>query len=358
MTGKKRGYGKGSIIPHGGKLIIQYYINGIKIRESVHSNNRADAERLLRRRLAEIETGTYEGPPQHQIEFEVLAELIRTDYLLNRRKSTKRMEVSLKHLESYFGGKKVSQITTKSINTYTMWRLESGIGPGTVNRELTTLKRSLNLAKIEDYIKSVPFVKMLKEPAPRQGFLEHDQFLAILSNLPLYLKSLFMLAYITGMRRGEILSLRWDMVNIEEGYIRLHAGATKSGKGRTIYLPPKGIYALKLAMKHRVLGCNYVFHRRGKPIGSFYKSWRRACEAAGYPGIYFHDCRRTAIRNLIRAGVPERVAMEITGHKTRAVFDRYDITSERDLKEAAIKLGDYLSRSQGNTNAHKQEERR
>lgn len=282
--------------------------------------------------------------------------MIRTDYRLNQKKSTKRLEESLKHLDSYLGGMKVSQINTKTINAYTMWRLEKGVGPGTVNRELTALKRALNLAKIEGYIKSVPYMRMLKEPAPRQGFLEHDQYLAILKHLPLYLKPLFMLAYITGLRRGELLSLTWDMVNMKEHSIRLRADLTKTGESRTIFLPPEGIYALKLAMKNRVLGCDFVFNRQGKPIGSFYRSWKRACEAAGCPGVLFHDCRRTAIRNLVRAGVPERVAMEISGHRTRAVFDRYNITSERDLKEAAIKLGDYLSRSQENANAHERQE--
>jgi integrase len=308
--------------------------------------------------LAEIQAGLFEEPSPNKHSATDLWELIRTDYRLNQRKSIKRLEASLKHLDSYFGGMKVSQINTKTINAYTIWRLEKGAGSGTVNRELTALKRALNLAKIEGYIKSIPYVKMLKEPAPRQGFLEHDQYLAILNNLPFYLKPLFMLAYITGMRRGELLSLTWDMVNMKEHSIHLRADLTKTGESRTIFLPPEGTYALKLAMKNRVLGCDFVFNRRGKPIGSFYKSWRRACDAAGCPGILFHDCRRTAIRNLVRAGVPERVAMEISGHRTRAVFDRYNITSERDLKEAAIKLGDYLSRSQENTNAHDQEEGR
>lgn len=349
------GYGEGRVYQRGDIWWVQIYHNGHKIRRSSRSRIRADAERLLRRMLAETQAGLFEEPSPNNPATD-LWELIRTDYRLNQRKSIKRLEASLKHLNSYFGGMKVSQINSKTINAYTMWRLDKGGGAGTVNRELTALKRALNLAKIEGYIKSVPYVKMLKEPIPRQGFLERDQYLAILNNLPLYLKPLFMLAYITGMRGGELLSLTWDMVNMREGYIRPRANITKTSQARTIFLPPEGILALKLAMKNRVLGCDLVFHREGKPIGSFYKTWKTACEKAHCNGILFHDTRRTAIRNLVRAGVPERVAMEISGHRTRSVFDRYNITSERDLREAAIKLGDYLSRSQENTNAHEEEE--
>jgi len=307
---------------------------------------------MLRRRIAEIRADIYEEPAKESLSFHELAELIRNDYRINQRKSLSRLEVSLGHLERHFPEFKRGQISPKDIDTYILSRLEQGVGPGTINRELTALKRALNLAKEAGYIKAVPRIRMLKEPEPRRGFLEHEQYLAILKHLPPYLVPLFMMAYATGMRRGELLSLLWGMVNIKEGSISIPGSVTKSGEARTIFLPPQGMVALKLAMRNRVLGCNYVFHCGGKPIGSFYKSWRRACEAAGCPGTYFHDCRRTAIRNLVRAGVPERVAMEISGHRTRSVFDRYNITSERDLKEAAVKLGDYLSQKQEDVGNH------
>jgi integrase len=130
--------------------------------------------------------------------------------------------------------------------------------------------------------------------------------------------------------------------------LRLEPGQTKNSEGRTL---PYGLlpeladlieeqWQARERLKQADVICPHIFHRNGAPILAFRKAWRTACASAGVPGKIPHDCRRTAVRNLVWAGVSERTAMQITGHKTRSVFDRYDIVNEADLRTAMGKLAD------------------
>jgi integrase len=151
-------------------------------------------------------------------------------------------------------------------------------------------------------------------------------------------------AYVTGWRKSEILGLQWRQVDFEAGNVRLEAGTTKNRDARQFpftaelrrILDSQKAKTDALAKDGKI--CPWVFNRKGKQLGEFKHSWKSACIAAGLPGRLMHDFRRTAVRNLVRAGIPERVAMTMTGHKTRSVFERYKIVSEGDLKEAAARL--------------------
>ena len=129
--------------------------------------------------------------------------------------------------------------------------------------------------------------------------------------------------------------------------MRLEPGTTKNKDGRVIYMTPE-LKSLLEAQRVNTLALQrqtdqiitLVFHNEGQPICNYYKAWQKACGEAGLSGKIPHDFRRTAVRNMVRAGIPERVAMQITGHKTRSVFDRYHIVSDGDLKEAAQKLSE------------------
>ena len=98
--------------------------------------------------------------------------------------------------------------------------------------------------------------------------------------------------------------------------------------------------------------CQYVCHRDGKPFNNLIHGWKSACKRVGLEERTFHDLRRTGIRNFVRAGVPETVVMKISGHKTRSVFDRYNITSEEDLREAAHRLGNYIQQKKVHFRVH------
>jgi integrase len=227
---------------------------------------------------------------------------------------------------------------------------------------LNRLKRALNLGRFSTppKVKRLPIFPKLEEPAPRKGFFEHEEFVVLREELPEHLRAPLTFAYYTGCRRGEILNLQWPQVDLERRVVRLNPGETKSGEGRLLPLASELFHVLSLQREtrdQRWPKCPWVFFRYGKAHQGF--SWRlgRSIERAATrdtspvpslwdgkkPAKLFHDLRRTGARNLVRAGVPERVVMQIGGWKTRSVFDRYNIVSERDLVEAGGKLERHLA---------------
>jgi integrase len=180
---------------------------------------------------------------------------------------------------------------------------------------------------------------MLEESNVRQGFFERSDLETLLPHLPEWLRPAVAFAFATGWRLpSEILTLTWDRVDLDVGTVRLDPGTTKTKEGRVIYLTDEMAGVLRQQHETRPDGCSHVFHINGRPIRSYWAAWRRGCEAAGLAGRVAHDLRRSAVRNAVRAGVPDSVAMKLSGHKTRSIFDRYAIVSDRDLKDAAERL--------------------
>jgi integrase len=275
-----------------------------------------------------------------------LVEDFKKDYRINQRKSIQRAEITSHHLTQFFGGMKATQITTHVIKGYIDQRMQEGFSNATINRELAALKRMFHLGRqtTPPKIAVIRYIPMLKESNVRKGFFEHGEFLAVKSALPYPIDSVAAFAYRTGWRKREILGLTWDRVDLKEGIIYLNPGETKNDDARTMYLDEDLLAEIQFLHMNRAKGCLFVFQRDGRPVKDFRETWNKACEEAKLAGKIFHDFRRTAVRNMIRAGIPERVAMEISGHKTRAVFDRYHIVNAEDLKEASRKHQEYLKR--------------
>jgi integrase len=355
----------GTIYRRKNVIWIKYYRNGKPYYESTHSKKKEVAKRLLQKREGEISKGELPGIRFDKVRFDELAEDFLTDYRINGKRTLDKAMCSVKHLKAVFGGMRVTDITTAKIKEYIDKKMMEDLTNASINRELAALKRIFHLAAqcTPPKVGQVPYIPMLKESNTRKGFFEHEEYLALRDALPFHLRSVVTFAYHTGWRLGEIRGLTWDKVDLKQGIIRLDPGETKNEEARTIYLNDELMKEMKVLQSNRRLGCPYVFHLNGEPIGEFRKSWKTACIDAGVCEVLkdeegkpvviknkkggekevkistkiFHDFRRTAIRDMVRSGVSERVAMKISGHKTRSVFDRYNIVSDQDLREAARK---------------------
>jgi integrase len=238
-------------------------------------------------------------------------------------------------------------ITAAQIREYAAARLADDKAAGTVNRDLGVLRRMFILAIQAGKLSRRPHFRKLTEASPRQGFMEHSEYLAIRCRLPADHQDILDFAYLTGWRRGEVLGLEWRDVDRPAGVVRLRPEMSKNREGRALVLSKPLRDLIERRWHARALGLTLVFHRDGRSLDNFKDTWRRGCKAAGLPRKLFHDLRRTAVRNMVRAGIPERVAMQMSGHKTRSVFDRYNIVSETDLRQAAERLAAYIEAGAG-----------
>lgn len=339
----------GTIYKRGETLWIKYYKNGKAFYESSKSNKKMVAKKLLDRREGEIAQGKVPGIVFEKVKYEELAADLRTDYRINQKKSKKRLEASLDHLKKHFEGVSIVQITSASIKKYIEARLEEKAANATINRELSALKRMLSLGAkcTPPKVDRVPYIPMLKENNVRKGFFEHADFIALRDALPDYVNPVVTFGYKTGWRIGEILDLEWSQVDRQNGIVYLNPGDTKNDDARTVYMDDElqELFATLWEQRKQnetLLPCVFVNKRGTGKINNFRKAWATACEKAKIGQRLFHDFRRTAVRNMVRAGIPEAVAMKISGHRTRSVFDRYNIVSDRDLKLAAQKQEEYL----------------
>lgn len=310
-----------------------------------------DAEAYLVDMLRRRDMGTMDSAPRVFVG-ELLDDLI-SDYRINDKCAWWAESLVENHLRPSFGPLQAAAVRTEAVRKYIEKRRADGARNATINHEIALLRRSFNLARISTppKITTAPHFPRLEENNARKGFLEHAEFIALRDALPREIRAIVSFAYYTGCRRGEILNLKWRQVDLRENIVRLDPGETKNDEARVIPLVTE--LAAELTIEQGIRAERYpqspwVFSRNGEQIKCFRDAWSAAAKWAGLVDAdgkatkLFHDLRRTGVRNLVRAGVPEKIAMTISGHKTRSVFDRYNIVNEEDLRMAATRLGGYL----------------
>jgi integrase len=284
-------------------------------------------------------------PDGMPLTFDVMARVYLEDYVLQRYRTLNTARPRVEHLRGLFGGWPVERITADAVRRYQLHRRKQGAEAATINRETSALSRMFQLAIRRGVLDRMPlFPNRLEENPPREGFFEHAEYLKVRAQAPASYQDVLDFAYYSGWRRNEILHLTWEEVDLSGGVIRLSPRRSKTRIGRVLPISAPLLQVLARRARARRPDDRRVFRRDGVPVRVWRTALRDACRKAHVPHRLLHDCRRTAARNLIRAGVPERIAMLMTGHKTRAVFDRYNIVNEQELLTAGERLAAYIAK--------------
>jgi integrase len=375
----KRSRGTGSIyqVPRSRFWYMKYYRNGVPVVESTKQEDEKKALRVLNRAIAAVSSGDWLSPAERKITVAELWERLIEDYKMNERDNIKRVEAKWRlRLGPFFGHLRATQVTTDLLTSYIVKYQGEGLTNATLNRDMSALQRAFSLAYkcTPRKVQQMPvFPNRLTEAPPRKGFVEQADYERLAANAgSLWMRALLATAYAFGFRREELLEMRAAQIDLIDKTITLYRGETKNGEPRLVKMT-QDVFLLLAECVRGKKSDDHVFTREGKPIVDTRDAWARMCIAAGlgrfvcsecgepatrekdrwkcdacdrmlnkdrvrYEGRIFHDLRRSAVRNMIRAGVPERVAMAISGHKTRSVFDRYNIVSTNDLIEAARRI--------------------
>lgn len=364
-----------SLYKRGGNVWwFTFQFNGQRIQRSSKVENRRvaeDIERAFRTNLArgEVDLPDPDEPKAERLSIGVLLDNLKADFSRRGKANVKSLS-TIARVRRDFGDKRADSLTVKNLNAYIDRRQAEGAASSTINHALQVLASAFKLAEIP-----WPKVKKLEEKNVRTGFFSREEFDRVNHNLPTDLRDFCLFGYLTGWRKNSIATLAWSDVHDGNVYLR----AVRSKNGKPYFVPIMGELANLIERRREARSVKsgsgvelsgLVFHRDGKPIAEFRKSWQTACLLAGvgqwlckrcltpvaterrcakckaklnrgqlkYDGRIFHDLRRSAARNLIRSGVSRSVAMKITGHLTEAMFERYNITDEADLREAMQKV--------------------
>ena len=355
--------GEGRIFKRGKYWHLAFYGPGdngmIEIRESSGSESELAARKLLKKRIREVANHrggvqAFQGPNQERLTVSDLIDSLEADYRRRGIKSLQRTIMQGKQIREFFGHYRAVAVTSDLVRRYIELRQSDKKKPknSTINRGLEVLSAAFNLALKEERLARKPHVPHLSETGnARKGFFEAAEHELMIKHLPKPMDDIARFAYVCGWRKEEIRTLRWEYVDRAAKEVRIYD--SKNGEGRVLPLVGETLAMFERLWSVRqfktssgIALSEFIFHVNGRPVGvwNFEKLWSKARKKAGAAaaGKIFHDYRRTAVRNMIRAGVPQAVAMSISGHRTTSMFTRYNIVSTTDQADALRRQFEYL----------------
>lgn len=334
------------VVKRGKFYWYEFVFNAKRVRKSTKQSDKETAKKLMaaeRSRLARVDAGLESGEPKPKQKNLTIGELLdglEEHYGREGKASAKNLS-TIRNARRAFGATMAAALTPEHIEGYIKKRLAAGARPATINRITEVVRRAFKVAK-----HPVTDIRHLSERGnERKGFFSVQELEKVVANLPADLRDFTRFAFATAWRKGEIASLRWS--DVEEGIVRLRGEHSKNRESRQVVIDGEITGIIERRQQARGVETSdgmslseYVFHRDGEPVREFRKTWATACEKAGVRRL-FYDLRRSGVRDMIRSGIPQSVAMKISGHKTASMFRRYDIASEADLRSAMLNLQKY-----------------
>ncbi len=371
MSNRRREQGQGSMFQYPGckRWVIQYYVDGVRKREATGLTSRQEAQKVLHARLTSVARGEPITIKAVRVS-ECYDALLQSEKYVDRPKKIAGLKMRWKNLEPTFGSLLASRVGSQAVKQYRAQRIATGVGHATVDRELAYLRAMLRHAFKSRLLATAPYIPMSGADNIRTGFVNDEKLDALkdAANCELWLRTVVELGATYGWRRDELLSLRVAQIDFASGVIRLEVGTTKNGDGREVPMTPTVHSLLEQCCTAKRPTDKVLTREDGTAVCDPRVAWWKLCCSVGlghfvcqtnacghtqasrarcpkcnlynwqYRGLHVHDLRRTAVRNLRRAGVAEQVAMSITGHKTSSVFRRYDIVNNDDKRTALQQL--------------------
>jgi len=345
-TQLKRQRGDGRTFLRGSVYWCSFYVDGKELRESCGTDDPKKAEKYLRNRLKAVHVHQADRSKpfitirDRKRPIADLMDALKTNFELREKDSPQNLS-NIKRVRHDFGHIRATDLTADAIADYIRDQLAGGYAKATINRLMQVLLQGYALAELP----APKVVRLDESDNVRRGFFSEQEIRRVIANLPVELADFTLFGWHTGMRKGEIASLRWE--DMDGDVIVLAGKNAKNGEDRQIpcvgelgELIARRRAARSVKVGDTVMLCDLVFHRNGAPLREFRKSWARACKKAGVRRL-FHDLRRSAVRDMTRAGISQNVAMSISGHKTIAMFKRYDIVDVSDQRQALQRTQEY-----------------